>query len=72
MLVTGRNLAGAAVHSRFRTGPVKVSQSGTHLFVDLTIPKAAAPGQYPLEIVTPEGKAEAPFEIGRASCRERV
>ncbi|MGD0776965.1 MAG: alpha-amylase family glycosyl hydrolase [Candidatus Solibacter sp.] len=63
MLVTGRNLAGSTVRSPFRTGPVKVSESGTHLFVDLTIPKAAAPGQYPLEIVTREGKVEAPFSL---------
>ena len=63
MLVTGRNLAGSTVRSTFRTGPVKVSQSGTHLFVDLSIPKSAAPGSYPLEIATPEGKVQAPFSL---------
>ncbi|HLK67482.1 MAG TPA: alpha-amylase family glycosyl hydrolase [Bryobacteraceae bacterium] len=63
MLLTGRNLSGASVHSTFRTGAMKVSQSGTHLFVDLTVPKTAAAGKYPLEIVTPDGKAEAPFSL---------
>src|SRR5208283_2197979 len=63
MLVTGRNLAGAKVHSRYRAGPVKVSPSGTHLFVDLTIPKSTAPGKYPLEIVTSGGEVEAPFSV---------
>src|ERR1035437_7802183 len=57
MLVTGRNLAGPTVRSTFRTGPVKVSQSGTHLFVDLSIPKSAAPGSYPLDIATPDRKS---------------
>jgi len=63
MLVTGRDLAGSTVRSPFRTGPVKVSRSGTHLFVDLSIPKSAEPGKYPLEIATPEGKVEAPFSL---------
>src|ERR1019366_8620526 len=35
----------------------------THLFVDLSIPKSAAPGSYPLEIATPEGKVQAPFSL---------
>jgi len=63
MLVTGTNLAGSTVHSSFPTGAVKVSQSGTHLFVDITIPKAPVPGRYPLQIVTPQGKVEAPFSL---------
>ena len=63
LLVTGRGLTASAVHSRFHTGPVAVSQSGTHLFVDVTIPKGAAAGSYPLEITTPDGKVEAPFSL---------
>ena len=63
MLVTGRDLTGATARSTFPTGRVKVSRSGTHLFVDLTIPMTAAPGSYPLEITTPEGKVEAPFSL---------
>jgi len=63
MLVTGRNLTGATVRAPYRTGPVTVSRSGTHLFVDLAIPKAARPGKCALEIATREGEAEAPFSL---------
>ncbi len=63
ILATGRNLDGAAVRSRFRTGPVTVSPSGTHLFVDLVIPPHAAPGKCPLEISTSGGTATAPFSL---------
>jgi glycosidase len=63
LLITGHDLAGSTVRSSFHTGDVKVSTSGTHLFVDLTLPKAAAPGQYPLEVVTREGTAAAPFSV---------
>jgi len=63
MLVTGRDLAGSRVRSTFPTGPVRVSQNGTHLFVDLRIPKSAVPGRYSLEIATPEGEVQAPFSL---------
>ena len=63
MLITGTDLAGAAVRSTFRTGTVKVSASGTHLFVDLTVPASAKPGSYPLHITTAGGTAEAAFAI---------
>jgi glycosidase len=63
LLITGHDLAGSTVRSSFRTGNVKVSASGTHLFVDLTLPKAAAPGKYPLEVVTKDGRAQAPFSV---------
>jgi glycosidase len=66
MLVTGRDMAGATVHAAFPTGPVSVSGSGTHLFVDLKVPPHAAPGSYPLHIVTGEGAADAPFSIAPA------
>lgn len=63
MLVTGSDLAGAAVRCRFRTGAPAVSASGTHLFFDLTIPANARPGSYPLTIATAQGTVEAPFTI---------
>ncbi len=63
MLVTGSELAGATVHSSLRAGPVKVSASGTHLFVDLTVPKNAPAGNYPLVISTPAGEVTAPFSV---------
>ena len=63
MLITGRDLSAAAVRCRFRCGPATVSPSGTHLFVDLTIPAKAAPGDYPIEIATAAGTVKAPFTI---------
>lgn len=63
MLLTGTDLAGAAVRSPFRTGPATVSASGTHLFFDLTIPAHASPGSYRLTIATAQGTVQAPFAI---------
>lgn len=63
MLLTGSNLGGAAIESKFSVGPASVSPSGTHLFVDLRIPPHTAPGSYPLKVYTSEGAFEAPFAI---------
>lgn len=63
MLITGSGLAGATARCHFRCGPVSISASGTHLFVDQTIPANAAPGSYPIEITTASGRFEAPFSI---------
>ena len=40
-------------------GPVRVNESGTYLFADLTVPPGAAAGPHPLKI----GEATAPFEL---------
>jgi len=63
ILVTGTGFAGARVRSGFATGPVKTFQSGTHLFVDVTIPKGVRAGKYPLTISTAAGSVEAPFAV---------
>jgi glycosidase len=66
LLVHGRNLAGAQVTSAgpgLRAGPVKVSASGTYLFVDVKIDPHAAPGPRALDLRTPEGTAKVPLEI---------
>ncbi len=63
MLVRGTDLAGATVRAPFRTGTPTISASGTHLFVDLTIPASARPGSYPLKITTAQGTVDAPFAI---------
>jgi neopullulanase len=63
ILVTGANLAGAAVEAALPTGPALVSGSGTHLFVDLKLPPGTPPGQYPLTIRTAEGTSRAPFAV---------
>jgi len=63
MLVTGSGFGGAAVRSKFGTGAVKVSASGTHLFFDLYVPPGVTPGKYPVQISTGAGKVEAAFAI---------
>jgi glycosidase len=63
MLITGANLAGATVHAPFPTSSVSVSASGTHLFVDLSLPPGAAPGRYPLHVTATAGTVDAPFAI---------
>jgi 1,4-alpha-glucan branching enzyme len=63
MLVTGTHLVGASVRAALPTGPLRISQSGTHLFFDLQIPAKTAPGHYPLTITTGSGTLKAPFAI---------
>jgi neopullulanase len=70
MLLTGTGLAGATVHSVFRTGRTTASASGTHLFFDLTLPPSAHPGSYPLRVTTAEGTVEASFAIVPALSAE--
>lgn len=69
LLIRGRNLAGARVTSTtsvLKAGPVRVSEAGTSLFVEVTIDAAAPPGPCPLRITTDQGGATAPFEISPA------
>jgi len=63
MLITGSDLAGAAVHGPFSTKQVSVSRSGKHLFVDLVLPPNAKPGHYAMVIVTGSGTTKAPFDV---------
>jgi glycosidase len=64
VLVRGKHLTGARVRcTRVTCARVKVNQAGTYLFVDITIPGGAAPGNYPFRIVTAAGSAEVPFSL---------
>jgi glycosidase len=63
LLVTGQGLTGAIIQAAFPTSSVRVSRGGTHLFVDVAIPVGAAPGDYPLQISTPNGAVQAPFSL---------
>ena len=66
LLVRGRNLLGAEVASvaaGLKTGPVKVNEAGTYLFVDLTIDPKATPGPRTIGIRTAAGAATIPLEI---------
>jgi len=66
LLVRGRNLAGAQVveaGAGLQTGPVKVSEAGTYLFVDVTIDPKAAPGPRRIRVKTAGGTAAIPLEL---------
>ncbi len=65
LLIYGSGLTGAVVTAApgLSAGSASVSSSGTHLFVDLTIPPETRPGEYPLQIKTPQGLATAPFRL---------
>jgi glycosidase len=64
VLVRGKNLTGARVRcTRVTCARVTINQAGTNLFVDVTIPGGAAPGNYPFRIVTAAGSAEVPFSL---------
>jgi len=72
LLVRGTNLSGASVTagSGFRAGHVKANAGGTYLFVDVQIPKKAAPGAYLLELKTKGGSTEIPFRIQESLSRK--
>jgi glycosidase len=51
------------VKAPFPTDRLTFSATGTHLFLDLTIPAQTPPGTYSLRLSNPEGAAEARFSI---------
>ena len=66
LLVRGRNLLGAEVTGAtpgLKTGPVKVNDAGTYLFVDVAIDPKAVPGPRTIGIRTAAGAATIPLEI---------
>jgi glycosidase len=66
LLIRGTNLFGAKVRAtRPQTvvSEVRVNRDGTYLFVNVRISAAARPGDYPLVIETPQGKATVPFRL---------
>ena len=63
VLLTGSNLTGARVTSRFPRDHLTVSASGTHLFLDLHVPAHTPPGTYSLRIDNGDGTATARFTI---------
>lgn len=66
LLIHGKDLKGATVRSSVsgvKLGQTLTNAAGTYLFVDLEIQNNAKPGSYPLEIVTPDGTATAPFQL---------
>lgn len=69
LLLTGRDLSGARVtacDTALRTANEKTSATGTHLFVDVTVPAGFHPGQCSLTISAAGGTTTAPFAITEA------
>src|ERR1043165_9442064 len=63
VMIRGRNLAGARVQAGpgLRVvGSPKISESGTYIFVDVYV---ASAGKRSLTVTTPNGSANAPFEV---------
>jgi glycosidase len=66
LLVRGANLSGARVTSarpEITTSAVVVNPAGTYLFVSVHVNPAARPGDYPLNVETPAGRAVIPFRL---------
>lgn len=65
LLIHGSGLQGATVAapSGFTASRVFTNERGTYLFVDISIPRGARPGNYPLQIRTADGIAAAPFRL---------
>ena len=66
LLVRGRNLHGARVTSpraELQTGATVVNPAGTYVFVSVHVNPSARPGDYPLTVETPAGRASVPFKI---------
>jgi hypothetical protein len=65
LLILGSGLTGATISasSGLSASAVRVNATGTYLFVDVTIPRTAQPGPYPLQIRTSDGTVNVPFEI---------
>jgi glycosidase len=66
LLVRGKNLQGArvsAARTDINVGTPLVNGAGTYLFVNVTISKAARPGDYPLTLETEAGRTMIPFSL---------
>jgi neopullulanase len=64
VLIRGKNLGGATlVCPKLQCARVTVNAAGTYAFVDVTIPRAARAGSYPLTLRTAGGTAPVPFTV---------
>ncbi|HEX7176676.1 MAG TPA: alpha-amylase family glycosyl hydrolase [Pyrinomonadaceae bacterium] len=66
LLVRGTNLHGARVTSQsaeLEAFGALTNPAGTYLFVNVSIRPTARPGDYPLTVETPSGRASIPFRI---------
>lgn len=67
VLIRGSGFEGASVHAAtgLSVGNVRVNESGTYLFADITISPSAKPGDYSLEVRASGGSVNAPFRLDR-------
>jgi len=66
VMIRGRNLQGARIEpsgAGITTRLARINAAGTYLFIDVMIDSKASAGRRSLRITTPQGSAEAPFEI---------
>ncbi|HSR49478.1 MAG TPA: alpha-amylase family glycosyl hydrolase [Acidobacteriota bacterium] len=73
LLIRGEGFAGAQVSSRGQDvsiGLTRVNAAGTYLFADLHIDPQAQPGTRTLQIESPQGSAQAEFEILQPLSRQ--
>ena len=64
LLIRGRHLTGARLECpRLECSNLRVNDAGTYAFVDVTVPHAAPPGQYPLTLRTERGAAPVTFSV---------
>jgi glycosidase len=66
LLVRGSNLQGArvtATRPETEVSGTLINPAGTYLFVSVRTNPSALPGEYPLTIETPAGKATVPFRL---------
>ena len=66
LLIRGTNLFGAKVRAtrpQILVSDVRVNRNGTYVFVSVRISAAAKPGDDPLLIETPQGRATVPFHL---------
>ncbi|GJG85447.1 glycosyl hydrolase [Gemmatimonadetes bacterium T265] len=67
VLIRGRNLGGARLEcGRLACANVRANAAGTYVFADVTIPRGAAPGRYPLTLRTGAGSAPVSFAVSPA------
>src|SRR6185295_9951877 len=66
LLIRGQNLSGAQVTSTnasIRISNVRINQTGTYLFVDVTIATNTRTGSYPLQLKTAQGSTKVQFRL---------
>lgn len=64
LLIRGEHLTGARLScAPLRCGAVRTNAAGTYAFVDVTVPPATRPGNYPLSLRTTAGTVAVPFSL---------